>query len=151
MNAWRARRIRPYFAPVIVAVFGGLVAVSCSRILEPLEPGAHSQGQAVKVSFWTESAQPRANQNVTFHARIAGIPAQQVKDARVDFAYYVFADYKPQGFVTDLPAQPTGSDEYMATGRFNKATDWKVAVRIRRPGVEPVTSFFTVTVRPAPK
>jgi hypothetical protein len=53
-----------------VAVVLALLAVSCS---------GKKQGAAdVKISFHAEPAHPRANRDVRFHARISGIPRDEI-------------------------------------------------------------------------
>lgn len=146
MSASRYRQIKPFVAPVIVAVFGSLMAVSCASTIEMGEKA--STGPEVKILFWTDPAQPRAKQNVKLNARISGLSAAQMDNATVDFAYYVFADYQAEGAASDVAAQRTNSAEYVASTRFDAATDWKVAVRVRRRGVEPVVAYFPVTVKP---
>ena len=133
----------------IVVVFGVLTLTCCSN--KPGTGGNHSSASKVNISFWTEPGNPRTHQQVKLHARISGVPANQLSNVSVDFGYYKFTNYKPEGFVTDLVAQRTDSGEYVATTMFDTATDWKVGVRVREPGIGPMTTFFTVNVGPPPR
>jgi hypothetical protein len=74
-----------------------------------------------------------------------------LEQAVVDFAYFKFVNYTPEGMLTDVNARRTDSGEYVAAARFDTATDWKVIVRLRRPGVDPVTSTFPISVSPEKK
>lgn len=107
------------------------------------------QVEELVVTFAAEPDPPQAGEETLLRAKVVQLAETEetetpVKDAQVEFAYFVFRDYQAEGYVTNLQGEPAREGTYTAKAIFETAGSYKVVVRVTRPGHAPVTAAFLV-------